>query len=206
METVDNILKMLGIVSTIATVWLLVKEAPLKLRSSKIESEGKALDNYNKVIVRLAGQDDQITKLISQLNSQSDLVEKQEDQLQELNKASVRHSNELADAHREVAAGHLREDELKKLTVQQRKLIDSIPERMDLYDAELAKLGVVLPPNPIVEAARAAIERQEGKVAAATPTAPAAEAAAKAIEAVSTAIDEAKKPPAEPDTPKKDMP
>lgn len=98
----------------------------------------------------------------------------------------------------EVSAGHQREDELKKLTVQQRRLIDSIPERLDLYDIELAKLGVVLPRNPVVEAARAAIERQESKAAGGETPAPAADAAKVAIQAVAAAIDETKQPPTDP--------
>lgn len=69
----------------------------------------------------------------------------------------------------EALEGHKREAILMELTVKQKALIDGLPPRVDLLEAALLKLGVVLPPDAEVDAARAAIER--GGNPATTPAA-----------------------------------
>lgn len=206
-----NILISLGlpIATLLVGLWLARQKMPYENRVSQSNAYKSDAEGDKVRAETITIQNNTIAGLVQQISTQNGTIfgmqntqNAQTNEINNLNAKVARQDLEIARLTSsnesllgEVAAGHKREDELKKLTVQQRALIDAIPERMDLYDMELAKLGVVLPRNEVFEAARAAIDKQEDKVAGGETTTPAQDTAKAAIELVSIAIDEAKKPP-----------
>lgn len=207
----------LPLLTLFAGIWIARQKMPFENRALYSGAEKTEADADKVRAETITLQNSTIAGMVQQISTQNGVIfgmqnaqNAQTNEINNLNAKVARQDLEIArlmtgneSLLAEVVAGHKREDELKKLTIQQRALIDSIPERMDLYDIELEKLGVVLPRNPVVEAARLAIGKQEGKIATGED-ALAQDAAKSAIEEVSVAIDETKqlqeKPPVAPST------
>lgn len=89
METLDVLLRVLGVISTLAATYLLFKKLPFDNRASLITSSGNLLDDYNKLVDRLSSQDEKLRAVTEKANDQASEIKQLRRDIQLLEKHAI---------------------------------------------------------------------------------------------------------------------
>lgn len=110
MSLTDDLLKLAGIAGSAWTLYSLFRKAPLESRAleagaRKVAAETEALELDNEDVRRKqwAEMDERVALMRSQLNQQADKGQAQQEEISQLSRAAVRHSNDIEQANKDAA-------------------------------------------------------------------------------------------------------
>lgn len=146
------------------------EKIPSEIAKAKAETDAVNEQTFGRMQTRLNEMGE---KLLAEGEKRNQQTEKFNDQTEKLNDTIFRNKElsarvtaletDNATLRAELTSSHKLVEEQAAVILDQKRMLDGIPARMRLYDAALKQLGVELPPDPLFEAARVAVEAEARK-------------------------------------------
>lgn len=118
MELGDNILKLLGIFSTAFALYMLVRDSPFKLRSSKAVAEKSSFELYTQALKEVEDCDEKVNTLRDRLDLEIERGDDQEEKLKLL-----------------LRQGNTQDSEIKRIERRAKRSDDATAEYRDKWEA-----------------------------------------------------------------------
>lgn len=145
MEITDNLLKLLGIFSTAFALYMLIREAPFKLRSGKVSTEGLAFDQYKEAMNELKDRDTAVNELRDRLDIETQRGDDQEEDIKQLRRQANTQQTEIQRIERRAKRSDAEAKEYKSkweaVSLEARNLVREVK----ILRAVLLKHGLLTP-------------------------------------------------------------
>lgn len=145
MELTDNILKILGVVSTATAVYLMIFKGKIDLRSSKVSAEGTSFDLYAKALEELKDRDALVNELRDRVDVEAKRGDDQEDEIKQLRRQANNQQSEINRIERRAKRSDLEASEYKgkweAVQLEARNLVREVK----ILRAILRKNGLLTP-------------------------------------------------------------